>query len=232
MSTVLSRITTYLDRLAARWSMNGGEFFFAIFLVFSFLSGVQAHLLPSVYPLTRHITDVLLLVVCVPLLYFCYARHRDQRFWWWCGITYLATFFIEVLGVATGSIFGAYTYGPTMWMQWLGVPLVIALNWTLLILAMNQIASHWGKASATLTALLAALLIMIYDYFIEPVAIALDYWHWAAIDVPLQNYLAWGIIAFLFSWALNYFKIRYQHPLLVVYAAAQLVFFLLLQAFL
>lgn len=232
MSTVLIQVKKVVGSLAERWSMTMGELLFACFLVFSFLSGVQAHVLPSVYPLTRHITDALLLVVCGPLLYFCYQRHEDKRFWWWCGVTYFATFFIEVMGVATGKIFGAYTYGATMWVQWLEVPLVIALNWTLLILAMNQLASRWGKSSTLLTALLTGVLIMAYDYCIEPIAIALDYWSWEAIEIPLQNYLAWGIIAASFSWTLNYFQIRYQHPLLMVYAAAQLLFFLLLQALL
>lgn len=220
----------YLDQLAIRWSMTKSELLFAFFLVFSFLSGVQAHLLPSVYPLTKDITDVLLLVVCGPLLWFIHQRHQDARFWWWWGLTYLSTFFIEVAGVATGSIFGEYAYGPTMWIQWLNVPLVIALNWTLLILAMHQIASYIVPKSSLLTALLTGVLIMAYDFCIEPVAIALDYWTWEAVDIPLQNYLAWGGIAFLFSWPLSHFEIAYRHPLLIVYGVAQLAFFLLLQA--
>ena len=220
----------YVNRLTERWSMSKLELLFACFLVFSFLTGVQAHLMPSVYPLTKSITDGLLLVVCGPLLWFIYQRHQDTRFWWWWGITYLSTFFIEVLGVATGGIFGEYSYGPTMWVQWLNVPLVIALNWTLLILAMHQVAAYIAPKSSLLTALFTGVLIMGYDYFIEPVAIALDYWTWEAVDIPLQNYLAWGVIAFLFSWSLSYLKITYRHPLLIIYGVAQLVFFLLLQA--
>ncbi|MEM1214272.1 MAG: carotenoid biosynthesis protein [Bacteroidota bacterium] len=217
-----------LRSLADRWQMTRAELLFSVFLVFSFVSGIQAHVMPSVYPLTQSITDALLLVVCAPLLWLSYARGRDQRLWIWAVITYACTFFIEVAGVATGAIFGAYAYGPTMWIQWLEVPLIIAVNWTLLIMAMSQLATRFTQ-SPWLLALLTGVFIMIYDYFIEPVAIRLDYWTWAAVDIPLQNYLAWGVIAMVLSYPLHRLQIRYQNPALLVYAAAQLVFFVGLQ---
>jgi putative membrane protein len=227
MATALRRVLPWLDRLAASCSLDRGELGFAFFRVFAYLSGVQAHLMPAVVPITRVTTDPLLLVICLPLLYLLYRRHGDRRLWWWAAITYVGTFFIEAAGVATGAIFGAYHYGPTMWAQWLGVPLVIALNWTLLILATNDIAGRFLRQPLP-AALLASLLIVGYDYCIEPVAIALDYWQWHAGDIPVQNYLAWGIVALVFSLPLQYLRIRFQHNLLWVYAAAQLVFFLLL----
>ncbi|PSR14436.1 MAG: carotenoid biosynthesis protein [Bacteroidetes bacterium] len=224
-------IGTYLDKLAARTDLQRDEFLFAGLLVFAYLSGVQAHLLPAVFPFTRYTTDALLFFICVPLLYFLYRRGQDRRLLYWAFLTYVSTFFIEVAGVATGRIFGVYHYGPTMWIQWLNVPLVIALNWTLLILATNDLAARWVR-SPFLAALVASILIAAYDFCIEPVAIALDYWQWATVSVPFQNYLAWSVVALVFSFPLQYFNIRFQSPLLLVYALAQLVFFLLLNLFL
>lgn len=218
-----------LDRIGARWGLARAELAFAAFLVFAFGSGVQAHLMPSVYPLTRLTTDGLLLVVVGGLLAFVYRRARDPRLLYWGGVTYLGTFALEAIGVATGLIFGEYHYGPTMWVQWLGVPLVIALNWTALILATNYLAGALLRHPLAISAA-AALLIVGYDYCIEPVAIRLDYWQWQAGYIPTQNYLAWGLIAFVFSLPLNYLNIRFRHPLLLVYALAQLAFFLLLLA--
>lgn len=224
MAELVSKISNRIEHWTTRLNLSQGEFFFALFLVFSFLSGVQAHLMPAVYPLTTHITDFLLLVVCLPILYFIYQRHRDPRLLWWVGITYVGTFFVEVAGVATGRIFGVYHYGATMWIQWLDVPLVIALNWTLLILATNDLAVRWIK-SPWVAAIFASALIALYDICIEPVAIALDYWQWAGESIPVQNYVAWSLVALAFSLPLQLLKIRFAHPLLLVYAAAQLVFF-------
>ncbi len=76
--------------------------------------------------------------------------------------------------------------------------------------------------------LVAAILTALYDVSIEPVAIALDYWQWGGGEIPLQNYLAWAIIAFLISLPLYVFRIRFRSPVLLVYFWAQLFFFVVL----
>jgi putative membrane protein len=125
-----------------------------------------------------------------------------------------------------------------MWWQWLGVPFVIALNWCALTLGCNYVAEKITGRGAPLrgrpilTALLASILIALYDVAIEPVAIALDYWQWADGTIPLQNYIMWAIVAFLISLPLQLLRIRYQSPLLWVYLLAQLFFFLVLNLFL
>lgn len=203
------------------------EGYFALFLVFAYSSGVVAHVIPSIYPVTRYTTDPLLLIVNGILLYLLYRRNNDIRLFLWAAITFVGTFCVEALGVATGAIFGEYTYGSTMIVQWLGVPFVIALNWTVLILASNDLAARLTR-HPLLISLLASLVIALYDFFIEPVAIYLDYWTWAVAEVPLQNYLAWSVVAFLFSLPLNYFSIRFRSPLLPIYLGVQLLFFILL----
>ena len=96
MAELVSKINRRIEYWTSRFGLSQAELFFAVFLVFSFVSGVQAHLMPAVYPLTTKITDFLLLVVCLPILYFIYQKHQDSRLWWWVAITYWGTFFIEV----------------------------------------------------------------------------------------------------------------------------------------
>jgi len=79
-----------------------------------------------------------------------------------------------------------------------------------------------------LSAVLAAILTALYDVTIEPVAIALDYWQWGGGEIPLQNYFAWAAIAFVISWPLYIFRIRFRNPVLLVYFFAQLFFFVVL----
>ncbi|RME95750.1 MAG: carotenoid biosynthesis protein [Bacteroidetes bacterium] len=227
----MTTLTHRLDRLASAWAMTRSELLFSFFLVFAFVSGVQAHVMPQVYPLTRYITDALLLAVCLPLLWFAWQRRQDKQFVWWILATYWITFFTEVAGVATGAIFGEYRYGPTMWIQWLNVPLVIALNWTLLIMATAQLAAKLS-VRPVVASILTGVFIVAYDYFIEPVAIALDYWQWAGGEIPNQNYLAWGLIAGVLSYPLHRLQISYQTPVLYVYAVAQFIFFVGLQVLL
>ena len=196
-------------------------------LLFCYASGVLAHLLPTVLPLTRYITDLFLFGINGLVLYAIYQRNRDVRLFYWLIAAYVFTFATEALGVATGLIFGEYTYGATMWMQWLGVPFAIALNWCVLALAANDLSSRLIH-SPWVAAGLAGTMLALYDVVIEPVAIALDYWTWAAVTVPIRNYLAWAVVGILISLPLQLFSIRYRSPLWVVYFVAQLVFFLLL----
>lgn len=216
----------------------------AYFLVFAFSSGTLAHLLPSVLPFTRLTTDGLLFVLNGLVLYALYQRQEDRRLFSWLFIAYWFTFAMEAVGVATGAVFGTYAYGPTMWLQWLGVPFVIALNWCMLTLACNDLAERLfavvapsgstadaaskSRVRGAAVAAVAAILTALYDVAIEPVAIALDYWQWGGGEIPLQNYLAWAAIAFLLSLPLQWFGIRYRSPLLLVYLFAQLFFFLML----
>ena len=55
---------------------------------------------------------------------------------------FLAGFFIEVMGVHTGVIFGKYWYGQTLGTKVLDVPLVIGANWLLLIYCSSIIAEN------------------------------------------------------------------------------------------
>lgn len=237
------------DRFQA---VNNFDRYLSYFLIFAFTSGTLAHCLPAVLPVTKLTTDGLLFVLNGLVLYAIYRRNEDQRLFWWLLLAYWFTFAMEAAGVATGAIFGEYAYGPTMWFQWLGVPFVIALNWCVLTLACNELACRLTpsptppalknaapsstnrqlpinyRISHILTAALAAILTALYDVAIEPVAISLDYWQWGGGEIPLQNYLAWAVIAFLISLPLHLLKIRFRSPVLLVYLFAQLFFFLVL----
>ena len=221
------------------------ERYLSYFLVFYFASGTLAHLLPAVVPITRYITDLLLFVSNGLIVYALWRRHADRRLLVWLIAAYWFTFATEAVGVATGAIFGEYAYGETMWLQWLGVPFAIAFNWCVLTLACNDLAGRIYRAisgggndrdgfllRSVLVALFAGVGTALYDVAIEPVAIALDYWTWAAGDIPLQNYLAWALVAFLISLPLQLLRIRFESPVLPVYLFGQLFFFLALNALL
>jgi putative membrane protein len=45
----------------------------------------------------------------------------------------------------------------------------------------------------------AAVLMTGLDFFIEPLAICSDMWHWFGQEPPLQNYLAWFFLACFLS---------------------------------
>lgn len=111
-------------------------------------------------------------------------------------------FFVEMAGIKTQAIFGSYYYGNTLGTKWQGVPFLIGLNWAALVFYTSSLLA--GRIKSNLgVSFLAAALMTIYDYFLEPVAVKYDFWHWNTKHIPLQNYLAWFIVAFIMHLMLN-----------------------------
>lgn len=187
--------------------------------------------MPALQPYNRYVTDFFLLLINGLIVYHLWVRNGDRRLWMWLAAAFAFTFGVEAVGVATGAVFGEYVYGDTMLLQWLGVPFVIALNWCVLTLATNDLALRFLPRPVA-AAVVASILLALYDVVIEPVAIHLDYWRWSAVEVPLQNYLAWAVVALVISLPLQLLGIRFRSPVLPVYLVVQFVYFLVLNIFL
>ena len=59
------------------------------------------------------------------------------------SVLFLIGFFVEVLGVYSGLLFGEYHYGKTLGFQFLGVPLIIGMNWVLLVVSSFAVSSYF-----------------------------------------------------------------------------------------
>lgn len=111
-------------------------------------------------------------------------------------------FFVEMAGIKTQAIFGSYYYGNTLGTKWQGVPFLIGLNWAALVFYTSSLLA--GRIKSNLgVSFLAAAIMTIYDYFLEPVAVKYDFWHWNTKHIPLQNYIAWFLVAFIMHLMLN-----------------------------
>jgi putative membrane protein len=75
---------------------------------------------------------------------------------------------------------------------------------------------------------LAGLLTVAFDWIMEPVAIRLDYWTWAGGDIPLQNYLAWFLIAAAAAGGYRLLKLSLRTWTMSFLVGVQLVFFAIL----
>ncbi|PWJ41879.1 carotenoid biosynthesis protein [Sediminitomix flava] len=112
-------------------------------------------------------------------------------------LVFLGGYGVEVLGVKTGVIFGEYAYGDTLGFALFDVPLMMGVNWVLMVYTtacvVEQFSNKWWTK-----AIFGSALMVLTDYFMEPVAMRYDFWNWADATIPFQNYLAWYIFAFLF----------------------------------
>ncbi len=143
----------------------------------------------------------------------------------------LLGFSAEIVGVNTGIIFGNYAYSDVLGVSLLGVPLIIGVNWAMVVLgtyALSQLivsSKFWpaylnrNMVSITLAAALATL----FDYLLEPVAIHLNFWQWDGGNIPLLNYLSWFAVSFVALWILNKTKTE-ENKMAAIVLLAQSIF--------
>lgn len=140
-------------------------------------------------------------------------------------LTALAGYFIEVAGVKTGWIFGHYYYGSALGYKLLSTPLLIGVNWALLIYATNQWVRFENKY---VTIVVAALLMVGLDFFIEQSAARFDFWYWRGARIPLQNYIAWFLISIGINWFANKELSKKPNPTAKAFYIIQVLFFVAL----
>lgn len=140
-------------------------------------------------------------------------------------ITYLVGFIIEFLGVQTKVIFGEYSYGPTLGFALGETPLLMGLNWFLLIYLTGSFFHQW-KVHWLIKVVLGAATMLLLDIFIEPVAIHHHFWSWATPEIPLQNYIVWFITSFFLLILFHQSKFNKKNPLTGVILLFQFLFFI------
>lgn len=124
------------------------------------------------------------------------VKFYKLRFYFSFLIIFSLGFFIEALGVEYDFIFGSYQYGDVLGFKYMNVPLIIALNWFLLVFSSRGLANSFFS-NPIFQIFCATILMVLLDFFIEPVAINLGFWYWQSIDVPLLNYIMWFIISLI-----------------------------------
>jgi len=209
--------------------MKRRELIIAIALAIYFLVGFIGHSLEATLPLMLRLTPYSL-IVCGLIAFFPVFWERSKWVRLWALLLFVITFFFEALGTATGWIFGPYTYGQALGPKLFAVPVVIAFNWLLVILGSLSLAQLIFRKKL-LVAIMAAALAVGFDYLLEPTAIRLDYWNWHTPGIPLQNYLAWFLIALAAAMFYAYCRLSVKTRLPVVYFLIQLLFFAALRLF-
>jgi bisanhydrobacterioruberin hydratase len=200
-----------------------------LYLGIIYLVGIVGILLP-IHPEFIRLTPLNLLVSLVTVLVF--HPQWSKASVWALAVLFVIGFFAEVFGVKTGLLFGTYTYGEVLgWKLW-DTPLMIGINWMLLGyccgVTINHLAPNWAwwKKGP-----LAAALMVMLDLFIEPVAIAYNFWEWPGDIVPLQNYIGWYLVSLPLLLLFAYLQGQIRNKVAVALLWLQFAFFIVLRLF-
>lgn len=178
----------------------------------------------SLKPLFLSLTPINLMVSFILLVW----ANNDFSFNFYKVISFLfiTGFFVEVLGVYSGVLFGEYHYGSTLGFQLLEVPLIIGINWIILAVSSFSVSSFFVD-KPIFKILLSSVIMVFLDLMIEPVAIRLDFWHWQGGSIPTQNYIMWFLVAMFMNWVLSFNRFKFNIKLGFGLLISQVLFFTL-----
>jgi putative membrane protein len=106
----------------------------------------------------------------------------------------------------------------------LNVPVILALNWLIVVYGAYYLASRFVKNNL-LRLLIGGLLLVGFDFVMEPVAIELNMWTWNAGEPPLQNYIVWFVAGVAMMSLFPVFRIKPKNPIAIYLFIYLLLFF-------
>lgn len=191
-------------------------------------------------------TPINLLLMFVLLIWT--QADENKQFAFFVITAFVVGFTAEVIGVNTGLLFGDYAYGETLGTKLAGVPLLIGVNWfviiycsgvsvsTLLTKVVYKVSEKAQQPPMALKALSViadgATLAVFFDWMMEPVAVKLGFWQWNGDGtIPLYNYGCWFVISIVLLTIFHFCKFSKENKFAVNLLLIQIMFFLLLRTF-
>lgn len=194
-----------------------------IFIIVFHIVGLVGFSLPHLHDFFISFVPFHLLLMAVILL--INQKEYKKEFWLGLGFVYLAGYLVEVVGVSSGAIFGTYAYGNTLGFKLAQVPLLIGVNWVILVFCVGAVLKKYFKHLRNLKSLVGAAVLVFIDFLIEPIAVRFDYWSWADSAIPLQNYVAWFFVCFILLRVYYELEFRKSNPVALTLLISQVLFF-------
>lgn len=162
-----------------------------------------------------------------------YNHNRpDFRSALFAAVIFIIGYAVEWIGVNTHWLFGNYRYGLVLGYKLGNIPLMIGVNWLMLVYATGCLMQRTALTTVLRIGIGAALMVLL-DLLIEPVAVNFNYWHWAnhggPLNAPLKNYADWFMVSLLMLCIFELFKFKRQNAVGLSVLLAQFVFFIVMQ---
>ena len=133
-------------------------------------------------------------------------------------------YIIELIGIKTGLLFGNYSYGNGLGFKLFDVPLIISINWAMLICAGIVTVSKFFRNKFVVISV-TALVVTFIDLIIEQVAQKLDFWQFEGGLPGLHNYLGWIGVVFFTSYIFYPAIIKGNSMVSSIVLILQIIFF-------
>lgn len=184
------------------------------------------------------------LVLSLVLVLFTH-QYFNRSFWLFFIACCIAGVVYEIIGINTGLLFGDYEYSDVMGYKILGVPFLLGILWFTTMYCVGSLtfqAYQWLKVKYDVNlsepterhvlAIVGAFAAVLLDYFLEPVAIKLNFWQWIPYgEIPFYNYVCWFFGSLLLQYLFVNLSFNKQNKFAVYLYVIQAIFFLTISLF-
>ncbi len=192
-------------------------------------------------------TPINLLLMFGLLLYT--QQKTNFQFILFAIVCFVVGIWVEIIGTSTGILFGKYAYGKTLGLSFKDVPVVIGINWFIIMyccgVTVHKVLERLSDKLETMTGAPSpairffsvvtdgAMLAVFFDWIMEPAAIKLGYWQWLGDEgIPMYNYICWFVISMALLAVFSLLKFNKQNNFAVNLLMIMTMFFMLIRTFL
>ncbi|HHT03238.1 MAG TPA: carotenoid biosynthesis protein [Bacteroidales bacterium] len=200
------------------------DMFFIRNIIIFYVVGVIGFSIKYTYGLFIYLTPIVLLMSLGLLFYYERNNITKKKILFYIFI-YISSLLVEMFGVNTGILFGEYKYGIGLGIKVVDTPILIGINWVLMIYITSSIFTKLRPNFLSQVIIPSGLMIS-YDIIMERAAPKMDMWSWANDIIPLQNFLMWGGLAILFHSIRYILKIEIKNKMATPIFIAQVLLFI------
>ncbi len=200
------------------------DMFFIRNIIIFYVVGVIGFSIKYTYGLFIYLTPIVLLMSLGLLFYYDRNNITKKKILFYIFI-YISSLLVEMFGVNTGILFGEYKYGIGLGIKVVDTPILIGINWVLMIYITSSIFTKLRPNFLSQVIIPSGLMIS-YDIIMERAAPKMDMWSWANDIIPLQNFLMWGGLAILFHSIRYILKIEIKNKMATPIFIAQVLLFI------
>lgn len=197
-----------------RWSLIAFYLIFNILIIFSYKN-------PNLLAIDTFLVTAILFILAV---FHGTVRYGKKNIIIFFLITWIVSFSLENLSIATGFPFGFYHYSPTLGI--LTVPLIIIfayfsigyLSWMLSHVLTGQYSKKLEGKQIFIVPFIAAFIMVMWDLTVDPISSTLQgLWIWTYpgvyFGVPISNFFGWFLVVYLFFQIFALYLSKYDNIL-------------------
>lgn len=176
--------------------------------------GMLLFAIPATRGIFLLITPLSLLLVTAAVLMI--HKPIERKFVAISSSIIVLSYFLEVIGVKTGILFGQYIYLNALGPKVMETPLIIGVNWMMLTYCSASLTDLIHTKTRTkqnffMDVTAGAAIMLLYDLLLEQVAPFMNMWVFNQGDAPVANYTTWFIAAFIFHFSYRIAGIKFNN---------------------